>query len=193
MALFGRDSLITSFQALPYLPELAATTLRVLAARQATERDDFHEREPGKILHELRFGELTASGQRPHSPYRQRRRHAAVPRAADEYHRWSGDDALVRELEGHARAALAWIVDSGDADGDGYVEYERRNPAAGLVNQCWKDSWDSIQFADGRSRGGRSRPAKSRATSMTHTGARPTSLVRSGAMTASATHSSARP
>src|SRR6202035_4825693 len=69
MALFGRDSLITSFQALPYLPALAATTLRVLAARQASTRDDFHEREPGKILHEQRFGELTASGARPHSPY----------------------------------------------------------------------------------------------------------------------------
>jgi glycogen debranching enzyme len=150
MALFGRDSLITSFQALPYLPELAATTLRVLAARQATDRDDFHEREPGKILHELRFGELTASGQRPHSPYYGTA--DATPLflvLLGEYHRWTGDDTLVRELEGHARAALAWIADSGDADGDGYVEYERRNVETGLVNQCWKDSWDSIQFADG--------------------------------------------
>jgi glycogen debranching enzyme len=69
MALFGRDSLITSLQALPFLPELAATTLRALAANQAQVRDDFQEREPGKILHELRFGELTARGDRPHSPY----------------------------------------------------------------------------------------------------------------------------
>lgn len=69
MALFGRDSLITSFQALPYLPELAETTLRRLASDQADVRDDFQEREPGKILHELRFGELTARGERPHSPY----------------------------------------------------------------------------------------------------------------------------
>ena len=61
MALFGRDSLITSLQALPYLPGLAATTLRVLAARQAEARDDFQEQEPGKILHELRFGELTCA------------------------------------------------------------------------------------------------------------------------------------
>src|SRR6202042_3928643 len=67
MALFGRDSLITSFQALPYLPGLAATTLRALASRQAKVRDDFHEQEPGKIMHELRFGELTATGVRPHS------------------------------------------------------------------------------------------------------------------------------
>jgi glycogen debranching enzyme len=150
MALFGRDSLVTSFQALPYLPKLAATTLRVLAARQAQERDDFHEQEPGKILHELRFGELTARGERPHSPYFGTA--DATPLflvLLDEYHRWSGDDELVRTLEPHARAALAWIEDSGDADGDGYVEYACRNPATGLANQCWKDSWNAIQFADG--------------------------------------------
>ncbi|MDQ6778411.1 MAG: amylo-alpha-1,6-glucosidase [Actinomycetota bacterium] len=150
MALFGRDSLIASFQALPYLPGLAATTLRALAARQAEERDDFHEQEPGKILHELRFGELTASGQRPHSPYFGTA--DATPLflvLIDEYHRWSGDDDLVRALEGNARAALVWIDESGDRDGDGYVEYECRNLSTGLVNQCWKDSWDAIQFADG--------------------------------------------
>jgi glycogen debranching enzyme len=150
MALFGRDSILTSYQALPYLPELAATTLRVLAARQATTRDDFHEQEPGKILHELRFGELTANGRRPHSPYFGSA--DATPLfliLLDEYHRWTGDAALVRALEPQARAALFWIEDSGDADGDGYVEYERRNVETGLLNQCWKDSWDSMQFADG--------------------------------------------
>jgi glycogen debranching enzyme len=151
MALFGRDSLITSFQALPFLPGLAATTLRVLALRQATVRDDFHEQEPGKILHELRFGELTASGARPYSPYYGSA--DATPLflvLLDEYHRWTGDDELVSSLEPNARAALGWIADSGDADGDGYVEYERRNMTTGLANQCWKDSWNSIQFADGR-------------------------------------------
>ncbi len=150
MALFGRDSLITSFQALPFLPGLAATTLRALAAAQATDRDDFHEREPGKILHELRFGELTARGERPHSPYFGSA--DATPLfliLLDEYHRWSGDDELVRALESNARAALTWIDESGDADGDGYVEYSRRNAATGLANQCWKDSWDAVQFADG--------------------------------------------
>jgi glycogen debranching enzyme len=150
MALFGRDSLITSFQALPYLPGLAATTLRVLADAQSESRDDFHEREPGKILHELRYGELTARGERPHSPYFGTA--DATPLfliLLDEYHRWSADTELVRALEPHARAALAWIENSGDADGDGYVEYACRNPASGLVNQCWKDSWDAIQLADG--------------------------------------------
>ncbi len=150
MALFGRDSLITSFQALPYLPELAATTLRVLAARQATERDDFHEQEPGKILHELRFGELTSRGLRPHSPYFGSADSTPLFLVLlDEYHRWTGDDALVRDLEVNARAALGWIEDSGDLDGDGYIEYECRNHMTGLLNQCWKDSWNSIQFADG--------------------------------------------
>jgi glycogen debranching enzyme len=150
MALFGRDSLITSLQTLPYEPGLARTTLRVLAERQAVTRDDFHEMEPGKILHEVRFGELTARGERPHSPYFGSA--DATPLflvVLAEYFRWTGDADLVRELEPHARAALDWIADSGDVDGDGYVEYERRNQASGLVNQCWKDSWDAIQFADG--------------------------------------------
>jgi glycogen debranching enzyme len=150
MALFGRDSLIASYQALPYLPALAAATLRVLAARQAQTRDDFHEQEPGKILHEMRFGELTATGVQPHSPYYGSA--DATPLFVvllDEYHRWTGDDALVRQLEPNARAALAWMEEGGDVDGDGYVEYARRNVTSGLLNQCWKDSWNSIQFADG--------------------------------------------
>ena len=95
MALFGRDSLITSFQALPYLPGLAATTLRVLAARQAEERDEFHEQEPGKILHELRFGELTASWGAAAFPIL--RFADATPLfliLLDEYQRWTGDDEL---------------------------------------------------------------------------------------------------
>lgn len=151
MALFGRDSLITSYQALPFVPELAATTLRALAARQATEHDDFCDAEPGKILHELRFGEMTYFHERPQSPY-----YGSVDATPlflivlDEYHRWSGDDTLACELEPAARAALRWIDDSGDRDGDGYQEYQRRNTDTGLDNQCWKDSWNSIVHPDGR-------------------------------------------
>jgi glycogen debranching enzyme len=151
MTAFGRDSIITSFQALSFVPELAETTLRVLAARQATEHDDFRDAEPGKILHEIRFGELTHFDERPHSPYYGSA--DATPLflvLLDEYERWSGDVDLVRELEPAARAALAWIDEHGDADGDGFVEYERRNEDTGLENQSWKDSWDSIRFADGR-------------------------------------------
>jgi glycogen debranching enzyme len=150
MAIFGRDSLITSYQALPFVPELAATTLKVLAARQAKEVDDFRDAEPGKILHEVRFGELTHFKERPHSPYFGTA--DATPLflvLLDEYERWTGDAKLVQELEPEARAALLWIDEYGDLDGDGYVEYERRNTETGLENQCWKDSWDSIRFSDG--------------------------------------------
>jgi glycogen debranching enzyme len=151
MSLFGRDSIITSYQVLPFLPELARTTLRTLAARQGTTVDDFRDQEPGKILHEIRFGELTAIGEAPHSPYYGTA--DATPLylvLLDEYERWSADRELVRELEPNARAALDWIDLYGDLDGDGYVEYQTRNPASGLVNQCWKDSWNSILFGDGR-------------------------------------------
>jgi len=150
MTVFGRDSLITSIQALPFTPELAETALRVLAERQGTEVDDFRDQEPGKILHEIRFGELTHFGERPHSPYYGTA--DATPLflvLLDEYERWSGNTKLVRELEPNARAALTWIDQYGDSDGDGFVEYDRRNKESGLENQCWKDSGDSILFADG--------------------------------------------
>ena len=150
MTVFGRDSLLTSFQALPFVPELAETTLRVLAKYQATEVDDFRDAEPGKILHEIRFGELTQFDERPHSPYYGTA--DATPLflvLLEELERWTGNTDLVRELEPAARAALDWIDRWGDRDGDGYVEYERRNTETGLENQCWKDSWDSIRFADG--------------------------------------------
>src|SRR5581483_10681682 len=150
MTLFGRDSLITSYQALPFAPGLARTTLRTLAARQAKRDDAFRDAEPGKILHELRFGELTRSGELPYSPYYGSA--DATPLfliVLDETERWTGDRDLVRELEPNARAALEWIACHGDRDGDGYVEYERRNRVSGLRNQCWKDSWNSILFADG--------------------------------------------
>jgi glycogen debranching enzyme len=150
MAVFGRDSLITSFQSLPFAPELTATTLRVLALFQGRCEDHFRDEEPGKILHELRLGEMTAFEERPHSPY-----YGAADSTTlflillEEYDRWTGDHGLARDLERAARAAVAWIDRYGDRDNDGYVEYERRNPTTGLENQCWKDSWDSIAFADG--------------------------------------------
>ena len=150
MAIFGRDSLITSLQALPFVPGLASTTLRTLALVQARVFDPFRDEEPGKILHELRLGELTAFEERPHSPY-----YGSADSTMlflillDEYERWSGDRALVASLEREARAAIDWIDRWGDRDGDGFVEYERRNSETGLENQGWKDSWDSIAFADG--------------------------------------------
>jgi len=150
MALFGRDSLITAFEALPFQPHLAQTTLEALAAKQAEEDDPFRDAEPGKILHELRRGELATLGEVPHTPYYGS--HDATPLfliLLDEYERWTGDSALVRRLEPAARAALAWIEGPGDPDGDGYLEYRTRSPR-GLVNQGWKDSWNAVLYADGR-------------------------------------------
>ena len=105
--------------------------------------------EPGKILHELRMGELTQLGLKPHSPYYG---------SADvtplwlillsEYWRWTGDKKLVGSLRDNALAALAWIDEYGDRDGDGYVEYGTRS-SQGLGNQCWRDSCDGVLFADG--------------------------------------------
>ncbi|MEV0459312.1 amylo-alpha-1,6-glucosidase [Catellatospora methionotrophica] len=150
MALFGRDSLITAFQALPFQPRLAATTLEALAMVQATASDDFRDADPGKIPHELRHGELTFTGRTPHSPYYGT--HDATLLfliLLDEYERWTADTALVRRLEPAARAAVAWMRGPADPDGDGYLEYRTRS-SQGLVNQCWKDSWNSIMFADGK-------------------------------------------
>ena len=149
MALFGRDSLITSYQMLPFAPELAATTLRALAETQGEKEVELTEEEPGRILHELRFGELTHFQERPQAPY-----YGASDTTPlflvllDEYERWSGDANLVRMLEPNARAALDWIDHYGDSDGDGYIEYQRKT-TLGLENQCWKDSWNSILFHDG--------------------------------------------
>ena len=151
MAMFGRDSILTSLQALPFQPELAATTLRALGAWQGIGLDDFRDEDPGRILHEMRYGELTAFEERPHSPYYGSA--DATPLYVvllDEYERWTGDRALVRELEVEARAALTWIDEYADLQGNGYVSYRRRNEQTGLENQCWKDSWDSISFSDGR-------------------------------------------
>ena len=150
MTIFGRDSIFTSLQALPFVPELAATTLRALAERQGTRVDDFRDEDPGRILHEMRYGELTAFEERPHSPYYGTA--DATPLFVvllDEYERWTGDTKLVKDLEPAARAALAWIDQYADLQGNGYVSYQRRNAVTGLENQCWKDSWDSISYARG--------------------------------------------
>jgi glycogen debranching enzyme len=151
MTMFGRDSIFTSLQALPFAPELAATTLRELGLRQGTRVDDFREEEPGRILHEMRYGEMTAFEERPHSPYYGCA--DATPLFVvllDEYERWTGDRKLVREFEREARAAIAWIADYADRQDNGYVSYKRKNEETGLENQCWKDSWDSISYSDGR-------------------------------------------
>ncbi len=147
--LFGRDSIITSLQCVAFAPKVAIETLEILAVHQATEVDAWRDAEPGKILHEFRTGEMTRTGELPFSPY-----YGSIDATPlwlvllGETHDWTGDDALVDRLWPNVLAALAWIDDWGDRDGDGFVEYERRAPT-GLLNQGWKDSGDAIRWADG--------------------------------------------
>ena len=151
MAIFGRDSIITSLQALPFMPDLARTTLIMLSEHQGARRDDFRDEEPGKILHELRRGELTAFEERPHSPYFGSADSTPCSSSCSTSTSAGPEtDLLVQDLEFAARRGLEWMDRDGDRDGDGYVEYERKNQDSGLENQCWKDSWDSIRHADGR-------------------------------------------
>jgi glycogen debranching enzyme len=149
MAIFGRDTLFTSYQSMWVGPELAKGALTALAGFQGTEMNDFKDEEPGKILHEIRFGELTALGLKPHRPY-----YGSVDSTPlwlillHEYWRWTGDDDTVRALEPNARRALEWVDRYGDLDGDGYLEYATRS-TQGLRTQSWKDSWNGLMFADG--------------------------------------------
>ena len=149
--------------------ELARGALLALAPLQGKEVDDFKDEEPGKILHEIRTGELTQLGLKPHSPYygtadaTHALAHPAVRVLAVDRRRrrWSARCAATRSRP------LDWIDQYGDRDGDGYVEYQTRSPQ-GLGNQCWRDSWDGVQFADGtHARTCRSPPARSRGTSTT--------------------------
>jgi glycogen debranching enzyme len=146
MTVFGRDTIISSLQSLLLGPELAAGTLRVLAATQATSDDPERDAEPGKIIHELRRGKAAlAWTDRYYGTL------DATPLflvLLSEYWRWTDDPALLLELEGPARRALAWIDGWADTDGDGFVEYERRS-SHGIRNQTWKDSDDSMAFHDG--------------------------------------------
>jgi glycogen debranching enzyme/CRP-like cAMP-binding protein len=148
--LFGRDSLITGLQTLAWNPDLSAGILRLLARYQGTKDDEWRDEEPGKILHELRTGELARTGEIPHTPY-----YGSIDATplflvlAAAYHDWTGDDALIRDLLPQIEAALIWCERYGDRDGDGYIEYARRS-SKGLANQGWKDSGEGIMCRDGQ-------------------------------------------
>jgi glycogen debranching enzyme len=146
---FGRDGLVTALQHLWIDPTLARGVLEYLATYQATERDPSHDAEPGKILHEVRSGEMAALGEVPFARYYGS--HDATPlfvMLAAAYWRRTCDGATVTRLWPHVEAALHWMDTDGDPDGDGFLDYRRRT-GHGLVQQGWKDSWDSIFHADG--------------------------------------------
>ncbi len=146
---FGRDALITAMQTLWLDPEIARGVLGYLAKHQAEVADPVADAEPGKILHEVRHGEMAELGEVPFRHY-----YGSVDSTplfimlAGQYLERTGDVATVAGLWPHIERALDWIDKHGDRDGDGFVEYGRRNEN-GLANQGWKDSFDSIFHADG--------------------------------------------
>jgi glycogen debranching enzyme len=149
VAPFGRDTLITSHQLLMLTTRPSRDSLHVLAHHQGTTRDDWRDEEPGKILHEIRRGELAGAGVLPHTPY-----YGTVDATPwflivfGQYLRWTNDLGVIKDLLPAAEAALAWIDDYGDVDGDGFVEYSPRS-SSGLRNQGWKDAEDAVVHMDG--------------------------------------------
>ena len=146
---FGRDGLIAAFELLWADPDLARGVLSFLASTQATVRADTRDAEPGKILHEMRHGEMAALGEVPFGSY-----YGSIDSTplfvmlASAYFARTGDASFVETLWPHVLAALGWMVKDGDRDGDGFLEYARHSPN-GLVQQGWKDSYDSVFHADG--------------------------------------------
>jgi len=149
VCLFGRDSIITALETVAYNPRVAAETLILLARYQGRHHDEWRDEEPGKILHELRVGEMANLGEVPQTPY-----FGTVDATPlflcllAEYVRWTGDLELFRKLEKNVERALHWLDTIADHDGDGFVDYVSRSDK-GLANQGWKDSGNAIANADG--------------------------------------------
>jgi len=145
---FGRDSILTSLEMLPFAPQLAVETLRTLARYQGEKDDPWREEEPGKMMHELRRGEMTRAGEVPHAPY-----YGTIDATPlwlillGETWQWGADRELLETLQPHAERALAWI-DRRLREGGGFVRYQRSHEK-GLENQGWKDSRDGVSFPDG--------------------------------------------
>jgi glycogen debranching enzyme len=150
VAPFGRDSILTALFALPLRRDLAPAVLRLLADHQGTADVAARDEEPGRIAHEIRQGEIVRTGGAFGSPY-----YGSVDATplfvwlAAEAARWMPERDLIREFEPHIRAALRWMDELGDTDGDGFIEFERHTPK-GILNQVWKDSGQSLLDASGR-------------------------------------------
>ncbi len=148
-AIFGRDSLIVALQSMLVHSGFGVGTLFRLAQLQAAEMDDWRDAQPGKMPHEMRFGELAHFHLIPHTPYYGTA--DATPLYMVALHatwKWTGDHALLERHRATAERCLTWIDQYGDLDGDGFQEYQRRSPR-GLENQGWKDSGDSVAYPDG--------------------------------------------
>ena len=147
--IFGRDGLITSLECLWLWPNLARGVLEFLAANQAIQVDPSRDAEPGKVLHELRHGEMANLNEIPFGRY-----YGSVDATplflmvAAAYYERTGEREFIERLWPHLKLALRWISEYGDLDGDGFVEYDRRS-STGLIQQGWKDSHDSVFHADG--------------------------------------------
>jgi glycogen debranching enzyme len=146
---FGRDSLITALQMLPFNPEVAKGTLQTMAAYQGQANNSWRDEQPGKIMHEIRYGELANTNQIPFTPY-----YGTVDATPlflillTEYVKWTGNFELVKELQPNIDAAFKWINEYGDRDGDLFVEYHQES-SKGIANQGWKDSADSVVHRNG--------------------------------------------
>lgn len=146
---FGRDSLIAALQMLPFNPAIAKGTLRTMASMQGTKIDPWRDEQPGKMMHEIRYGELAGTNQVPFTPY-----YGTIDATPlflvllTEYTKWTGDLALAEELQQNVEDALLWIDQYGDRDGDGFVEYHQES-SKGIANQGWKDSSDSVVHRNG--------------------------------------------
>lgn len=148
MTLFGRDTLITAYQIMLFGQDLAKGAIQSLAYYQATGTDANRDMEPGKIIHEIRYGPYAAKTKR--FPY-----YGTVDATelfvilASEIYRWTNDADFINKYRPNIMRAIQWMDESGDMDKDGFVEYIKKSPT-GLVSQSWKDSWNSMQFKDGR-------------------------------------------
>jgi glycogen debranching enzyme len=148
--IFGRDSLTTAWQGALLGPEMLRGSLTRIAATQATDDSAWHDREPGKMVHEMRRGPLSELELIPHRAYYGTQTTSAMFAVAlSEYWHWTGDTAALRHYRDAAVRALEWARRYGDRDQDGFLEYQRRSPL-GLKNHGWKDSDEAIRYPDGR-------------------------------------------
>ncbi|WP_226672544.1 amylo-alpha-1,6-glucosidase [Rossellomorea aquimaris] len=146
---FGRDSLIAALQMIAFQPQVAKGTLFTMASEQGTKEDPWRDEQPGKIMHEIRYGELANTNQIPFTPY-----YGTIDATPlflvllTEYVKWTGDFGTFRKLSGNVKRALQWIDQYGDRDGDLFLEYHQES-SKGIANQGWKDSGDSIVHRNG--------------------------------------------